>query len=1094
MKLIKGSEIDFYYVTSDVGPLVEAIQDLDLVLLDTETYPLSEKFGHTANGLDPHTSKIRLIQIGWQGCNIPYVVDVKKVKNIQPLLDQLMREDLKKLIHNAQFDLRHIYSNFGIWLPNVYCSMTAMKTLSVSTGWQVGRMRGHSLRSLARDFCDRHLDKTEQTSDWSKDTLDAEQLEYAAMDVAPFIVDAFLSIKEALCGPIPLGYDEPKPFEIDQGAVVPIAKIEYRGNYVSRETLEILLKESTRLAESHKQKLCQVLDFPIEREIVMGDDGQLQVNTVVPDKVAKLLNNNKGLVSHINKLLEGSGLTLTNLQKEELENRLELLSESKASEADEESESSDEDIDYDYDYGISSIKELLLYKKYVKLVSDVSKHIDAINVVTGNIHTDFHIINAATGRMASSSNMNGIRVNLQQVNKFSTRAQVPIRLLGGELDELADVNLSLRGAFQSPEGHSMAICLAGDTLVYTTKGLVEIKDIQAGDQVITDGGTASVYHTKKTEGRRVWKLKTKLGYEIETTPGHRFMTVNEEGDLDFKELRHLKPNDFIVLHRNEHSSYEVDGELITEYEATQIGLNMKGRNNDKQVPPVIMSASSKIQAAFLRGLYTNEGFLEMNSKIRYVALSTGSEVYCKQIQTMLLSLGIISRRTSRRYECEYGYYSDYWLTIAEIDQVNLFRNLIGFLDEAKTEALDRNCDKPKVFNRSHNIPFSFVKKRIGKSGKPGMADLKRNGNRFGTTTRYAVNRAYRQVPHLFDPSMQPIIDGTLAFDRVVSIVDEGKVCDVYDITVPRLRRFSANGIIVHNCDYSSQELMIAAALSNDRVMLDAFFTQRDNPTLIDPEGNEYANPLVDLHTVAAMSLFPHLNEVPLWKLEKAAKEIGPGGQKYRDLAKVFNFSIIYGASAQSLAPGLKCSVEEAERFLAAYFGKFRGLKAWLDRSAKLAKKQKWVTSATGRKLFCFESNNKGSDNAVERKGPNALVQGLASDMMKMAFSRAVPRIERLNDKRRSLDPGCKIGWIQAIVHDEIVAIVPGTPKLIDIVKAGNKDGTDKLIYEFPEIAMEYAELISGTMEEVESELLSPLIGQDFPAKADPGLGFSWADK
>ena len=85
--------------------------------------------------------------------------------------------------------------------------------------------------------------------------------------------------------------------------------------------------------------------------------------------------------------------------------------------------------------------------------------------------------------------------------------------------------------------------------------------------------------------------------------------------------------------------------------------------------------------------------------------------------------------------------------------------------------------------------------------------------------------------------------------------------------------------------------------------------------------------------------------------------------------------IIYGAPAQSLAPGLKCSVEEAERFLAAYFGKFRGLKAWLDRSAKLAKKQKWVTSATGRKLFCFESNNKGSENAVERKGPNALVQG-----------------------------------------------------------------------------------------------------------------------
>ena len=284
------------------------------------------------------------------------------------------------------------------------------------------------------------------------------------------------------------------------------------------------------------------------------------------------------------------------------------------------------------------------------------------------------------------------------------------------------------------------------------------------------------------------------------------MTVSDEGDFIFKELRHLKPNDLVVLHRNEHGHYKIEGESLTEVEALEIGLNMKGRNNDKEVPRVILEGSSAIQVSFLRGLFSREGFIEMESGIRYVALCTGSEVYSKQIQTMLLGLGIVSRRTEHTYEIEYGYYINYWIRIAELDQVILFKNLIGFLDDKRSEVIEELCNKGRVINFTHKIPFNFVKKRIGRSGKPGMADLKRNGNRRNFTTRYALNKAYQQVPHLFDESLQPLINGTLAFDKVVSIVDEGKVCDVYDITVPRLKRFSANGIIVHNCDYSGDLL------------------------------------------------------------------------------------------------------------------------------------------------------------------------------------------------------------------------------------------------------------------------------------------------
>jgi len=311
-----------------------------------------------------------------------------------------------------------------------------------------------------------------------------------------------------------------------------------------------------------------------------------------------------------------------------------------------------------------------------------------------------------------------------------------------------------------------------------------------------------------------------------------------------------------------------------------------------------------------------------------------------------------------------------------------------------------------------------------------------------------------------------------------------------------------------------QELRIAAAVSKDKEMLNTFFTERDNPTIRDEEG-EFDNPLVDLHVNAALSIFPHLNNVSLRKLMKASKEISPTGESYRGIAKIFNFwvplsslalvknrgwvdanhlnigeyiqtydsklgtvkwtivsniyrgrdllcyisykdkfyieatanhrwvckdktgevgmyntlglppggmlmttptsgypidglrvefiegihevwcpttgegtwitkqgtsisltgnSVIYGAAAQSLAPSLGCSPAEAQEFLNKYFSRFYGLKKWLDTTAKLGKKQKWVRNAIGRLIYVNESNNKGSDNAVERKACNALVQ------------------------------------------------------------------------------------------------------------------------
>ena len=112
--------------------------------------------------------------------------------------------------------------------------------------------------------------------------------------------------------------------------------------------------------------------------------------------------------------------------------------------------------------------------------------------------------------------------------------------------------------------------------------------------------------------------------------------------------------------------------------------------------------------------------------------------------------------------------------------------------------------------------------------------------------------------------------------------------------------------------------------------------------------------------------------------------------------------------------------------------------------------------------------------------------------MKLALVKIIPRMEELNWKRRMMDPSAKLGWIEGVVHDEVIAILPGSPKLIDI--KFNDKGIGIPITEPDPLSIEYGHIIKVGMEEAMSELLSPLVGFDFPSKADPGIGYNWAVK
>lgn len=207
--------------------------------------------------------------------------------------------------------------------------------------------------------------------------------------------------------------------------------------------------------------------------------------------------------------------------------------------------------------------------------------------------------------------------------------------------------------------------------------------------------------------------------------------------------------------------------------------------------------------------------------------------------------------------------------------------------------------------------------------------------------------------------------------------------------------------------------------------------------------------------------------------------------------------MIYGAQAQRVSEGIGSSTEEAEHVIKKYFRKFGGLKRWLADMADVSKYQNWVEDCLGRKYFVGESNAKGSADSAVRKGPNAIVQGIGASMTKMGVKYTEIAYQKINDKRRSLNPSALEAQIVGVIHDEVVSYVPGGYKLIDCVE---KNGFYSPVYEYDDLSKEYAKVKQDAMELAMTEILSPLLektkwsGQNFPSKAEAMVGRRWSVK
>ncbi len=196
----------------------------------------------------------------------------------------------------------------------------------------------------------------------------------------------------------------------------------------------------------------------------------------------------------------------------------------------------------------------------------------------------------------------------------------------------------------------------------------------------------------------------------------------------------------------------------------------------------------------------------------------------------------------------------------------------------------------------------------------------------------------------------------------------------------------AKDYVMLGLDYSQIELRLAAHLSGDKKMLNAFLNQED------------------IHRATAALI----NEV---KLEEVTK-------KMRQEAKATNFGIIYGQGPHGLAQAANIPYYQAKDFIAKYFISYPGIKKAMDNSISEAQEKGFSITLSGRKRPLPEINSSIPmiKKAAERIAINAPIQGGAADIIKMAMINIYDLIKSDSENIRLL--------LQ--VHDELIFEVKKT--------------------------------------------------------------------
>lgn len=353
-----------------------------------------------------------------------------------------------------------------------------------------------------------------------------------------------------------------------------------------------------------------------------------------------------------------------------------------------------------------------------------------------------------------------------------------------------------------------------------TLGWIEIDNMKVGDRIAVPSTYEGLVRGKElgpTESRLLGYLVGDGGTSQKSISFTNFddkviadiRQIVDKYDCDLKEKKGMPGNYSIVTRIPKNN--KVIASCKTHGLVGKLAIN-------KEVPKAILSGNEEDISNFLSAYWDCDGWCSIQSRSydkshKWPAVQVGaassSEKLARQIQHLLLRLGIVSRVKKKKVMYQGEYRFAWQVTIGDKENISKFSEKISLISD-KREALQDIIDLLETKNTNGNHSTYTIPKEIWSYIKKKQADLGlSNMDVCGASDR----KDYRRLRLNYSPSREKIAlygenldndeyllkisNNKIIWDEILSIEYLGER-QTYDLTVPETHTFIADDIISHN--------------------------------------------------------------------------------------------------------------------------------------------------------------------------------------------------------------------------------------------------------------------------------------------------------
>lgn len=398
-----------------------------------------------------------------------------------------------------------------------------------------------------------------------------------------------------------------------------------------------------------------------------------------------------------------------------------------------------------------------------------------------------------------------------------------------------------------------------------------------GDSKVEYGWNNGITNTKI--------ISTRFGYSLEGTSNHPIRIIDTNGQYVWRDLSAVQEGDIVCINRDNydfgpHTKEDIDfgwwigatlgdgmvsqkgqitlsnldDDIINEW--STIGNKLSGKQirkvpsnidahviysaefsrkvnlewglnyakaYDKTIPKIIRESRSRL-AGCISGLFDTDGGFHDRKDLKFTTVSSNM---AQQVQTALLTFGIVSRRLLRDYTCQTGKFKAWNVVITGVKNLIKFRDQIGFRCQRKQKALVNACQKQSNTNVDI-LPRELIRSDFMEL-RQAWCGIRLPTSEYSYEQRlFAISRfekyqiSYDTLQKMLDitqslshlecwQNLNKLIRSHLFYDRVIAIKDG--FAQTFDVHIPQDHSFISSGFISHNSFVLAIYIAMRAVLS-----------------------------------------------------------------------------------------------------------------------------------------------------------------------------------------------------------------------------------------------------------------------------------------